>query len=1089
MVAGILRGSKKNMTIYSVNFRSWFASLRAIEDPRGNPASGALDLCHPELDSGAKSAGSKILNQDQDDGDHSSFMRSIHTYIITFLLLFTTLVKPANASTTGDIGKQIVNILENLTCETQGVGDLLSSEFSHTCIPAPFFTFLVANLVSPGLYANTVLRLKINDDELFPNACGRNNRIDPNNPVLSFGICSNTKLIVARSVAVVNSVVAIAAAMLTGQDPWDAIKNSWNIPKIDYHNMYYNQAEGDEGNMFDVGVIPWIPWQVIKDNDKMCVATRTITFGWIPVGCKYIREPFPQSIYSDFMDLTSSGDTPPANAYDPMQLTKCGGAGGGCYQRAYNNSKTGIVISGPILECIKEMTARLLVSQNVCSFDDLGTVIGTVDRNSSTLFTFQKNMHRFVSALLMLYVVFYGFKIILSGNPPDRGEIFNFIFKIVFVTYFSIGISVGSGPDDRLDGMVQFVVPTLLAALEQLASWIMSASPSNLCVFNISDYPSGMGNLALWDALDCRVSHYLGLDILRTMMVENMARNHDFANFDFFSFAIPPYYFLLIPAVLSGNMTLVSLAMMYPLLVLSVAAYLVNSTVVCIIAIVILSVLAPLFVPMLLFNYTRGYFDAWVKLMISFVLQPMVVVTFLITMFSVYDFGFYGTCQYTSKEVSIDSTPNSRQAKVFFIDQQWGNYASDDDVKGCQNSLGYILNNPFAALYDMTQDTVAGMAGPPNTDTASYMAIFPFLSSITSSPSIFFTAPKMIYEKLKDLILALITACFTLYLMYHFSGQLSEFAADMTEGVSLSDVSIKPQAIFKAGMSAISAAGSAMKGSADTATKGRPGGSKDTATKGGGGSDDTSDTGGGSSDTASTGGGGGSSDTSSVSTGGSGVSSSSSSNLPSSSSSSSSFSASNAFSKISSPAPSPNIAGATVQVASKSSPAMDRLNKAKAPEMPKTGMKNTIEEINRKIREKAGLKSAKPGETSSSQGTPRRTTTIDDINRIERGQSQSTLKQNPPPEKELTESQKKYIEITTKRDLHKGHAHEENPELLKKIDEFTKEKGETTPSIEKHPGKEDSQVVPEYGVTKLRDAPRPKITQETKGPKGGKDDK
>ena len=45
----------------------------------------------------------------------------------------------------------IITTLSSLTCETKGVGDLLRSEFSHTCIPAKFFTFLVANLVSPLL--------------------------------------------------------------------------------------------------------------------------------------------------------------------------------------------------------------------------------------------------------------------------------------------------------------------------------------------------------------------------------------------------------------------------------------------------------------------------------------------------------------------------------------------------------------------------------------------------------------------------------------------------------------------------------------------------------------------------------------------------------------------------------------------------------------------------------------------------------------------------------------------------------------------------------------------------------------------------
>lgn len=70
-----------------------------------------------------------------------------------------------------------------------------------------------------------------------------------------------------------------------------------------------------------------------------------------------------------------------------------------------------------------------------------------------------------------------------------------------------------------------------------------------------------------------------------------------------------PNVYLLIPAIISGNMTLVSLALSYPLLVISVGAFMVNATVMCIISIVILSVLAPLFVPMFLFEYTRGYFE------------------------------------------------------------------------------------------------------------------------------------------------------------------------------------------------------------------------------------------------------------------------------------------------------------------------------------------------------------------------------------------------------------------------------------------------------------------------------------------------
>lgn len=770
--------------------------------------------------------------------------------IAKILMIFSVLnLGFTQASKAEDIKDTIITTLSSLTCETQGIGDLLRSEFSHTCIPAPFFTFLVANIVAPLTYANTLLRLKINDKEMFPDACNRNKRADPDKPTISFGLCSNIKLAAVRVESIALSVIAIAKAMVTGDDPWDDIKNAWTIRKDRYHNIFTDKKEGDWDIMFDLGVPPVIPWKIIKDKDRLCVATTTITFDWIDVGCKYIREPFPKSIYASFMDLGAEDDDI-GEIKDPRSLTKCN-ATEGCYQRAYNNSKTGIVISSPLIECIKEMSVRLLVSRDVCSFEDVNAVVGSVSRESSVLFQFQKNMHRTVTAFLTLYVMLFGFKILLTGDVPPTGELTTFAFKVIFVTYFSVGINItpyGSSDYDRLDGMIQWAFPLLLGVIDQIANWVMSASPSDLCRFNASDYPQDLKSLSLWDSLDCRVSHYLGLDIIKTMVVENMSREHDFANFDFFNFAIPPYYYLIIPAVISGSMTLVMLVLMYPLLVISVAAYLVNATVVCMISIVILGVLAPLFVPMLLFSYTRDFFDAWVKLMISFMLQPMVAVTFIITMFSIYDAGFYGKCKYTFADVKS----GERHTKIFYIDNNWSNYPLDvsndiDDAKDCRSSLGFMLNNPVAALYDFSKDVAEEVAKPKDTTTDEYTGQFGFLGAVINSPSLFFTAPKVLFEKIKDLILALITACFTLYLMYNFSAQLSEFAADMTEGVSIGNAAIKPQTLFKAGMAALGAAGSIGKAaSAMNARKalGSAGGAGDKLSTGGGGAGDRVSTGG-----------------------------------------------------------------------------------------------------------------------------------------------------------------------------------------------------------------------------------------------------
>jgi type IV secretion system protein VirB6 len=738
----------------------------------------------------------------------------LKSLLISFILAFSC---GFNTNTYADDSKTvletIVDTVSHLSCQTQGVGDLLRSEFAHTCVPAPFFSFAIYNLLSPGIFVNSMLCLKINDESLFPGndkkvldvpfpggSCTRQNRLDPENPVISFAFCNNIKLVAYNAKAVAKASIAIAESVISGNSPWEGIKQALQNDRKEYHDFFYNKKEGAAGATLDA--IPQL-WKVIKIDDRMCVATIGIT-GYIPVGCKYIREPYPRSVYSSFMDLNDASDT--TYTGDQMLATKCSNAGG-CYQRAYNNSKTAIVITAPLIECIREMIVRLLVSRDVCSFEDEALIINSAKKETSSFFIFQRNMQKAVTAFLTLYVIIFGFKIVLTGDVPPKSELINFALKIIFVTYFSVGININPNSTSdygRLDGMIEWVFPFLLGGINQLAGWIIDSSPSELCKFSTDLYDARLAHLALWDALDCRVSHYLGLDMLATLLVENQARSHDFAHFDFFSFSAPPYVYLLIPAIISGNMTLVSLALMYPLLVISVGAYLVNSAVVCIIAIVILGILSPLFVPMMLFQYTKGYFESWVKLMISFLLQPMVVVVFMTAMFSVYDFGFYGNCKYTSKEVNSSIVmpgavggDNNRKVKIFYVDNDWRSSYSIDEAKSCQRSLGYMLNNPIQAAYDYSSDAVDKMVKPKD-QTDEYTEQFDFLKGVlTFSPAMFIMmSPKLFFERIRDMALSLITACFSLYLMYHFSAQLSQFAADMTEGVDLNNVTINPQTIY-----------------------------------------------------------------------------------------------------------------------------------------------------------------------------------------------------------------------------------------------------------------------------------------------------
>ncbi len=242
----------------------------------------------------------------------------------------------------------------------------------------------------------------------------------------------------------------------------------------------------------------------------------------------------------------------------------------------------------------------------------------------------------------------------------------------------------------------------------------------------------------------------------------------------------------------------------------------------------------------------------------------MVAVTFMTTMLAVFDFGFYGTCKYRYKDFSYSGpgfavgdsnlanvispvAGGPRTVRYFFVDQRWeDSYVDEEEIDGCRESLGFILNNPFQFLFDVGKDALTDESMPWIEDTTGEedKKRFDFLGSIEPSAGMFFGMLEVIFEKIKKLAISLLTACLVLYLMYHFSESLAEFAADMTEGVTLSNMSIKPQALFKAGMAATAAAGGMSGGAVDKVAQGA-GDLKDKVSSGRGGAEDKVSTGGG----------------------------------------------------------------------------------------------------------------------------------------------------------------------------------------------------------------------------------------------------
>jgi hypothetical protein len=282
--------------------------------------------------------------------------------------------------------------------------------------------------------------------------------------------------------------------------------------------------------------------------------------------------------------------------------------------------------------------------------------------------------------------------------------------------------------------------------------------------------------------------------------------------------------FLLIPAIYFKQINLVILAISYPLVVLSLAAYLVNSFVVCMIAISILGILAPIYVPMSLFDQTKGYFEGWYTLMISFVLQPVVVIGFMTLMFALYDMGFYGTCQYREMEMKVSDINNPREIrtkKLFIIDDDESHYDSPADYVSCQESIGYILNNPLGSLAsgiaERSSDGTVDMSSTEDAqkNLANYMEEYGMLQGLTPVMGFFVGYFSLLSQLSWSMIVNLMTCCLLLYLMYELSSQLGEFAADIAQSVTLSGV-ISPRGLADNAMSAVSSAGKSMKKAGDS---------------------------------------------------------------------------------------------------------------------------------------------------------------------------------------------------------------------------------------------------------------------------------
>jgi type IV secretion system protein VirB6 len=359
--------------------------------------------------------------------------------------------------------------------------------------------------------------------------------------------------------------------------------------------------------------------------------------------------------------------------------------------------------SGPAIQCLTDT-----LKQNF--YDNQSGCTGTnIDMKFLARFgEFQEALRAAVRALLIIYAMGFGFKIILNHQEFNLEQVVTFILKMVLVLYFSVGLGPAyftDGVKKTDNGITKWVLPMMNQATANFATMTFRAggNTGGLCDFDDTKYPYGYSYYSLWDRLDCKFGAYMFFkkiygfgpgsaasssrgsvicDGFREVAVQSDAGTS----------AVSPgggssstewLYAIAIPLLIGGSFIAFISLMYFSVIVIAIVLGFISLYTVCLVTLHGLIYMAPIFVPMALFERTKSYFDSWVNVTMSCMLQPMVMACAIGFVMSMYDSVLFGNCRF----IRHDYSNGVRNYATFELKAPTANPG------GCVHSIGYIILN------------------------------------------------------------------------------------------------------------------------------------------------------------------------------------------------------------------------------------------------------------------------------------------------------------------------------------------------------------------------------------------------------------
>lgn len=162
--------------------------------------------------------------------------------------------------------------------------------------------------------------------------------------------------------------------------------------------------------------------------------------------------------------------------------------------------------------------------------------------------------------------------------------------------------------------------------------------------------------MSLWDTLDCKMSKYLGIGELPGA-------------------SLAPYSLIFgIAMIVSTPLGILIMILFVTIIlfILLIILRIIQMYLIAIIAIFILCFIAPLIIPALLFSFTKNIFHIWTKQLISFTIQPVIIVAFITLLMGVYDQIFYGKNHFFYPSVSYHYNGDSTESEDGSVEESTG---------------------------------------------------------------------------------------------------------------------------------------------------------------------------------------------------------------------------------------------------------------------------------------------------------------------------------------------------------------------------------------------------------------------------------